>query len=297
MVFVLAPIASARIVYKAWHYAADGLHPERVPVYRPATAPASMQNIAVTHAGLTVRGWYVPPKNGAVIVFGHGHGANRLQQWPEAEYLVQHGYGAVLFDWPAHGESSGDKVTWGENEQAVVHAILDLLDNRIEVERIGGLGFSMGGLAMALAAEHDPRIGALVLESTFPSLEVMLRHDTRRYGWLSESAALLALKRGGVHQEAVRPGEHLCDLNSRALLIVYGSDDPHVTARMESELYASACEPKELWRVPGGKHGDFHHAVGASYFQRLAAFFDASLKHSTLPLRFERGSATAVTGG
>jgi alpha-beta hydrolase superfamily lysophospholipase len=288
VVFVLVPIASARIVYQAWSYAADSLHPDRVPVYRPASAPAEMESFSVLHAGVTIRGWYIPPRNGAVIVFGHGHGANRLQQWPEAEYLAQHGYGAALFDWPVHGESSGEQVTWGEQEQGVVHTVLDLLARRPEVERVGALGFSMGGLAMALAAEHDPRIGALVLESTFYSLEVMLRHDTRRYGWLSASAARLAMKRAGVHEEAVRPGEHLCELKSCPLLILYGGDDPYVTPKIERQLYAAACEPKQLWRVPRAKHGEFHRVAGEHYLERLLAFFDASLTRPTLPLHVAR---------
>lgn len=55
--------------------------------------------------GLTIRGFYLPPKNGVVVVMGHGFAENRMRFLPDAEMLAGSGYGALFFDWPGHGES------------------------------------------------------------------------------------------------------------------------------------------------------------------------------------------------
>jgi alpha-beta hydrolase superfamily lysophospholipase len=55
-----------------------------------------------------LRGWYAPGQRHAVVILVHGGGGNRLQLYPEARILARHGYGFLLYDSRAHGESDGD---------------------------------------------------------------------------------------------------------------------------------------------------------------------------------------------
>ena len=47
---------------------------------------------------MTLSGWYVPSRNGAVVILLHGYGNNRAQMWPRAEPLARAGYGVLLYD-------------------------------------------------------------------------------------------------------------------------------------------------------------------------------------------------------
>jgi hypothetical protein len=56
---------------------------------------AAQQDIEfVTGDGLTLKGWYVPSKNGAAVIAFPGRGASQQQ----AKLLADHGYGVLLFD-------------------------------------------------------------------------------------------------------------------------------------------------------------------------------------------------------
>src|SRR4051794_15271639 len=58
------------------------VHPARsLPGRIPSDAgiPDFQSVTFLSSDGLKLRGWYIPPKNGAVVIFVHGHGANRSE--------------------------------------------------------------------------------------------------------------------------------------------------------------------------------------------------------------------------
>src|SRR5690349_2691026 len=57
--------------------------------------------------GLRIAAWYVPPRNGAVIIALHGIWGNRGQLVGIAHDLAARGYGLLLPDLRAHGDSEG----------------------------------------------------------------------------------------------------------------------------------------------------------------------------------------------
>src|SRR4051812_26295097 len=86
------------------------LHPARQPVPGLAALPDGSKLEPVSFRatdGLLLRGWYVTPRNGAVIVVLHGWSSNRAGMVPEAEMLTRAGFGVLMFDWRAHGQSEG----------------------------------------------------------------------------------------------------------------------------------------------------------------------------------------------
>ena len=107
-----------------------------------------------TSDGLDLEGWYVPSRNGAaVVVFPGRNGPQR-----HARMLVDHGYGVLLFDRRGEGGSEGEPNAYGWGGDRDVHAAVDFLQRRPDVEpdRIGGLGLSVGGeVLLEAAAETD----------------------------------------------------------------------------------------------------------------------------------------------
>jgi dipeptidyl aminopeptidase/acylaminoacyl peptidase len=271
--------AFAAIAVRVFSRVVRGLHPERETVGAP-TGLSSVEPITLkTRDQITLRGWYVPTRNGAVIVLVHGYGAQRTQLLPEARALASNGYGVLLFDLRGHGESGGDGTTWGAQEQLDMESALDFAAMRPEVDRhrIGALGFSIGAMAVAQVAARDARVRAAVLEGAFTSLEDMIRHDESRWGWWSEWIATETLRARRIDLSALRPADVVCRIAPRPILIVNGTEDEDTPLETARSLFNAACAPKDLWLIPGAHHTGYAAAAGPALGEKVVRFFDASM--------------------
>lgn len=220
--------------------------------------------------GLLLRAWYVAPRNGATIILTHGHGENRAQMLPEAEFLVKHGYGIFAFDWRAHGGSEGDQSTRGDKERWDLDAALDYLskDPTASSSVVGALGFSRGGNVLVEVAPNEPRIKALVAEAVAASPLESLEQDV---GPRKMPFVLWALERKGISIRSRGPTATSCD-EARPILVVGGANDR--TLAGTTTFFERACAPKELWVIPGAAHGRYAQVAPTEYETRIVAFFD-----------------------
>lgn len=274
----LAAVAFAGLVAaRSWSFGQRQLHPPRVPV--PAAPPGVEQVEFADDRGIALRGWWAPSQNHAAVVLVHGHGANRAQLLPELQLLAARGYGVLAFDLPAHGDSGGDVVTWGDREQASLKAALSFVAGRpgVDRERLGALGFSMGGSTVALVAATDARLKAIALTGTYTTLGDELDHDGAKWGPLSRVPLRLSMEAAGVVLDRVRPIDVICQVAPRPVLIIDGDHDPSAPLDMEQRLADAACEPKTYWIVPDANHGDYARVDRAGYEQRLVFLFDGAL--------------------
>ena len=118
-------------------------HAARAVVPR-AELGATLEQVAFETAdGLTLKGWYVPSRNGAAVIAAPGRAGSQKQ----ARMLVRHGYGVLLFDRRGEGESQGDPNAFGWDASNDMRAAVAFLQRRPDVEngRIGGIGLSVGG--------------------------------------------------------------------------------------------------------------------------------------------------------
>ena len=261
--------------HSAW-LAHQSLHPARGP------APTDVPGESVTFRGangVSLAGSWLPSRNGAALVLAHGLGADRRQLLAEASLLADRGYGVLLFDERDHGSSGGTISTWGDLEQADVGQAVNLVVSRpgVDPTRIGALGFSIGGAAVALTAATDSRIRAVAIEATFASLEDDYRYTFGRYGALSALPALWTLRLEGVDVAAVRPVDALCAISPRPLLLVYGTHDPGEPPTLGDRMRAAACGPASLVMIDTHRHGDYATDAPAQYEPALTRFFDTAL--------------------
>ena len=105
----------------------------------------------------TLSAWYVPSRNGAAVLVGHGSGGSRERVLEEIRLLAKHGYGVLAFDLFGNGESTGHSNGLGDNAQPAVDAALDYVAQRPDVdpERIAAFGSSLGGEVLLEAAARD----------------------------------------------------------------------------------------------------------------------------------------------
>ena len=263
-----------------------GMRPQRVPVVRPADLDASsLRDVAFRTAdGLLLRGWYAPSRNRAAVVLAHGYQANRTQHLPEARLLMQAGYGVLLFDFRAQGESEGDHLSFGDRERGDVRAAIDFVAAQPDVAKghLGALGFSAGSAPVALVSADDQRVRAVVIESTSTSIRDALRDWGGRLGWLRAAGALFLLRASGIDVPAMRTDLAVARLSPRPLLLVHGDEEPQKLQARMRQLYDAASQPKRLIAVRGAAHGKFLQAPGADeYGRELLAFFDAALRGAT----------------
>src|SRR5205823_4532680 len=136
----------------------------------PADLRAANVRVSVSPAE-SVAGWFIrgEPCSGAVLLL-HGVRADRTQMVERARFLKVAGYSVLLVDLPAHGESSGDRITFGVREGAGVTAALAYLRQQLPGERVGVIGVSLGAASLVLS-RPSPTPDAVVLESMYPTIE------------------------------------------------------------------------------------------------------------------------------
>ena len=120
-------------------------------------ADLSAQSVALqTQDKAKISGWLIrgTPSTGAVLLV-HGIRSNRKQMLSRARLLNEQGYSALLIDLPSHGESTGERMTFGIHEADAVKSALDYLGREFPDEKLGVIGISLGaGFDSACACWH-----------------------------------------------------------------------------------------------------------------------------------------------
>lgn len=269
----------------ATHSLVSTLHPVRQAVTPADTTSAqavlgTFETVAFrTVDGLTLRGWYKPSTNGAVVIFVHGGGANRTWFLPEAQELVTRGMGVLLYDSRACGESDGDLQSWGDHEQNDVAAAITYLTTRPDVDpqRVGIEGFSMGSTTATLAAAGDPRVHAVVLNALWTSLEDEITDKAGFPKMLTTWWVRHQFAQAGVRVDQVRPIDQIGRIAPRELLMVEAEHDLDTPMRVTHASYAATRGPKKLWVIPGADHTTYFTRGGGTYLRQVGDFFSKHL--------------------
>jgi dienelactone hydrolase len=231
-----------------------------------------------TDDGLTLRGWYVPSKNGAAVIVAPG----RTGTQNHARMLVRHGYGVLVFDRRGEGESDGDPNAFGWSADRDLRAALAFVQGRADVDRhrIGGIGLSVGGESLLQAAAEARGFGAVVSDGAGSRSirEDLVRSDRDKWLELPTTAVITA----GTALFANRmPPPNLQQLVARIaprpVLFIYAEHGQPNEIDLTQKYYAAAGEPKGLWRVPAAGHTHGLAVRPREYERRVLAFFDRTL--------------------
>ena len=282
-------VAVAVILFQAHQAAMETVHPPRqVPQPRPEAFGLPYEDVAFTTAdGVPLKGWFIPPggPERAALIVNPGHGDHRGKAITATAMLANHGYGVLTFDWRAVGESGGDAATIGLDERLDVLAAVDWLAARPDVDpaRIGALGRSAGAAAVLYAAAEDPRIGAVVAETTFSTLQDMLATGVEAKTGLpafpfAPLIAFFSERETGRRVTDNRPVDVIGRIAPRPVLLIRGGRDIWVPADNADKLFAAAGEPKELWHAPEAEHAVVEEAYPEEYERRIVALFDRYLR-------------------
>ena len=229
-----------------------------------------------------VHGWLKRgERGGGVILLVHSIRSNRVEMLSRAKFLNAQGYGVLLVDLQAHGETLGERITFGIRESEDVEAAVAYLRENFPSERIAAIGVSLGAAAIMLA-RHPLRLDAVVLESLHPTIEEAVENRLRlhlgKFGPLFSPLLLWQLSyRLDIPPEALNPITRMGDLDA-PLLLISGTDDRHTTVAETRRLFEAARQPKEMWIVPGGGHFNMHAYAGREYEDRILDFLEPYMR-------------------
>jgi fermentation-respiration switch protein FrsA (DUF1100 family) len=256
---------------------------------RIGPAPADLHATTVvipTAEGEFVSGWLSRGRSGTgVVLLLHGVRSDRRQMVDRARFLRRAGYSTLLIDLPAHGESSGDRITYGARESVGVRAALAFLRNTFPHEPVAVIGVSLGAASFVLS-HASPAPDAVVLESMYPTITDAARDRIAiRLGPAGRLLAPLLVwqlpLRIGVSPSALRPVADIGELRA-PVLIASGTVDRHTRLEETRRIYAAAQAPKALWEVSGAAHVDLYRFAPAQYERVMLAFLRSHL-HAAQP--------------
>jgi uncharacterized protein len=242
----------------------------------PPPGNLNAETIDIPYAREQLSGWLLRGKPGAgAILLLHGVRSDRRQMAERAGFLHGIGYSVLLVDLPAHGESSGTRITFGVREAEGVKAALAYLAREMPADPVGVIGVSLGAASLVLAGP-DPHVRAVVLESMYPTIEDAVGNRLKHYlgpvGGMLEPLLLWQLPlRTGISPEQLRPLAHIGALHA-PVFVISGARGWHTTPVETQRLFDAAPQPRQLWIVEGAAHVDLHAFGPRDYETRVSAF-------------------------
>jgi uncharacterized protein len=233
---------------------------------------------------LPLRGWYMPARpaeSARSVILVHGESEHRadpnIQMLPLGATLVQHGYNVLTFDLRGHGESAGDRVSFGYYERRDLGGAVDFLAARGRPGNwIGVIGFSMGAATTLLTAPVEPRIRAVVADSSFANFRQRIYEGLPgRAGLPSQLTPFVAIMGHvmlGIDVDALQPERAIASLAPRPVLLVQGLIDDTVAPGDARRLLA-AYPVATLWELPNVNHVRAYRDYPEEYVRRVEATF------------------------
>lgn len=228
----------------------------------PAARGVPYRDLALsTDDGETIHGWVLEhPTPRAQVVYWHGNGGN-LSMWLEPLVAIhRQGFTVVAIDYRGYGRSTGRPSEQGLYRDT--DALLEWVGSgaRRSGRPVVYWGRSLGAAAAAYATTVSQPDG-LILESTFPHVQALLRGDP-----IMAVLGLFTSYRFPV-------AEFLRDYPGPTL-VLHGDRDRVVPHRLGLRLFEELGADKQMVTLPEAGHNDAHPVEEAGYWEPVLEFLD-----------------------
>ena len=232
----------------------------------------------------TLDGWYLPPRNGALIVLMHGYGRDHRRAWRYGGFLNEAGYGLLAFDFRSSRARGRLPTTLGHYEIADARAALAWVRSRpaLEAAPLGLLGESLGGSIALVAAAERPDVRAVLADCAFSTGALALEDACSRWAHMPGRPTARLCREVGRLVTGCDPGaldavaaSHA--LRDRPLFFIHSVRDDRLSTAHPRALWEAAGEKDPIWIIPGVGHNEGWIRHRALYEARARAFFDRHL--------------------
>src|SRR5215467_5085106 len=235
--------------------------------------------------GTRLYGWWMRASaDGPTVVVLHGVKKNRTDVIRTALLLRRAGYNVLVFDGRGHGNSGGRYVTYGFYERRDVESALEFLvtEKKINRQRVGLAGESMGAAIALQVAAANPWIRAVWADSPFASLRRVAQEYVRRVSHLPDvvlspvmwTTIRVANYRGKFDVETVNPLALAASIKC-PVFMVHGTADELISAAHSEIIHAALGGEKQIWFVEGSGHARAVRQAKLEYCMRITRFFAA----------------------
>ncbi len=211
-----------------------------------------------------LHGWWLPAtrKSDRVLLYLHGNGENISANLNHAYRLQKLGFSVFLIDYRGYGRSEGSFPTEAQVYKDAQAAWDDLVNRRkIKPQDIFIYGHSLGGAIALDLAVRQPQAAGLIVESSFTSMRDMV--SQREIYHLFPADLLLTQRFDSLGK---------LKLLRIPLLLIHGTKDGAIPARMSQRLFEAATVPKKLLLVPAAGHNNTASVAGEKYLQTVIDF-------------------------
>lgn len=235
--------------------------------------------------GLELAGWYVPPQNGAAVILLHGYSGNRLHVTGYAKMLVKAGFGVLMYDQRASGESQGNFRAHGWIDAPDVGGAIAYLKSlpEVDAQRLGIAGCSIGGQIALQGAAAYPELKAVWADG---ASAILARDNPPPENWANALAYLSNLLIDWIYTwrlDMPRPPAMINIIGKIAprpiMLVGGGNPRPYFGSEApRAQRYAAYAGPNaQLWIIAEATHCDGPQQQPDEYEKRLVDFFNQAL--------------------
>lgn len=267
----------------AWIFVSVLIDPGCVPPRPLPGFPHPERVFLEARDGVQVEAWYYPSRNRAAVIALGGQQGAQGNRPPEILPLLREGFGVLQLGSRACAIPPAP-VTLGGKEVQDAQAGLDYLRSRPDVDpgKIGMFGFSMGGAAAIRTAAREENVQAVLAEGGYYNLgEDIVEGNGPIERIYLYSIALVFRLRTGLNPWDLDPIGDVGRIAPRPVFYIFGEKE--LESGRGIEQFQAAGEPKILWVVPGGSHGQNHAASPLEYERRVLEFFQDSLNPASQP--------------
>jgi pimeloyl-ACP methyl ester carboxylesterase len=241
----------------------------------------------ITSDNLKIAAWFVPSSKASddkpsdkVIILLHGYPFDKANLLSWAEFL-QKDSNLFFFDFRYFGESEGSMTTVGYHEQKDLKSALDYLQKR-GFNKIGLMGFSLGGAVAIMTASYDKRVKAVVSDSAFANINLMIDEYYRNLPILRYPLSILTnfwtLVFIGVNPDEVAP-EKVAENIKIPVLLIHSKKDQVIPFENAIRIQKSLKNnPKsQFFFFEEGSHGGVPENLEKEYQKKVLEFFRQNL--------------------
>jgi alpha-beta hydrolase superfamily lysophospholipase len=215
-----------------------------------------------TNNQLPIEGWYGSSDSvKACVVFLHGITNSKDILLPEAEQFKKSGYNVLLIDFRAHGNSGGNKSSFGVKETDEVQKAFEFAKAKGN-KNILLYGSSLGSVvALKAVAEGKVHPQAIITDMPFGSLQDHLKARARTLGFPSEPFAFLVTLWIGIENGYNGFNHDTYDYAEKVkcpVLIQWGDKDIYVIEEEINNIFQKlGSKEKRLIVYPGINHESY----------------------------------------